>query len=67
LQQILQPPCPAGIAAHLLHLLRTAERKTGPSSRFIRLEALRDQIGRVLVQMEAQFLFEFFFHLLSAP
>src|SRR5262245_48308687 len=67
LQQSLQPPCPAGVAALLLHLLRTAESEPGPSPRFRRIEALRDEISRVLVQMEAQFSFEFLFHLLSEP
>src|SRR5262245_18641349 len=67
LQQVLQPPCPAGVAALLLHLFRTAERKPSPSSRFLRINALRDEIVRVLIQMEAQFFFEFRFHLLSKP
>src|SRR5262245_53540380 len=67
LQQVLQPPCPAGVAALLLHLLRTAESEPSPSTRFLRIEAPRDEIGRVLVQMEAQFFFEFLFHLLSKP
>src|SRR5262245_6530484 len=67
LQQVLQPPCPAGVAAPLLHLLRTAESEPSPSSRFQRIEALRDEIGCMLVQMEAQFFFEFLFHLPSEP
>src|SRR5262245_59140437 len=67
LQQVLQPPCPASVSAMLLHLFRTTERKPSLSPRFLRIEALRDEIGRVLIQMEAQFFFEFLFHLLSEP
>src|SRR5215813_5462969 len=67
LQQSLQPPCPASVAALLLHLFRAAESEPGPSSRFLGIEALRGEIGRVLVQMEAQFFFEFLFQLLSEP
>jgi len=37
----------AGIAAHLLHLLRTAKRKTGLSSRFLRTVTLGDQVTRM--------------------
>src|SRR5262245_50512724 len=59
LQQVLQPTCPAGVAASLLHLFRTADSEPSPSSRFLRIESLRDEVGRVLVQMEAQFFFEF--------
>src|SRR5262245_33821520 len=67
LPQVLQPPRLAGVAALLLHLLRTAESEPSPSSRFLRIEALRDEISRVLVEMEAQLFFEFLFHLLSEP
>src|SRR5262245_33626748 len=67
LPQVLQPPRPARVAAPLLHLLRTAESEPGPPSRFLRIKSLRDEIGRMLVQMKAQFFFELLFHLLSEP
>ena len=47
-----------------LHLLRTAQSKPGLSSGFLGIVAVRDQIGGVLFEMEAQFLLELLFHLL---
>jgi hypothetical protein len=45
----------------LLHLLCTAERKPGLPPRFRRIDSTGDQFSRVLVQVEAQFLFELLF------
>src|SRR5262249_15032294 len=66
LKQVLQPPRSADIAAHLLHLPRTAESKTGLSSRFLGTVALGDKVARMKVQMKAQLLFELLFILPSA-
>ncbi len=50
-----------------IHLLRTAEHRIGPPSLFLRIEDPRYQIGRVLVQMEAQFLMMFPLIVIKSP
>src|SRR5262245_30972699 len=61
LEQVPYPPCPASVATHLLHLLRTAERKTGLASCILGTIALSNQVARMLVQMEAQLLYKLLF------
>src|SRR5207245_3449078 len=67
LQKVLQPACATGIAAALLHLLRTAKREPRLPPSFLSSKAAGNQIGRVLVEMETQPFFELFFHLPSPP
>src|SRR2546427_8958598 len=66
LQQIFQPARAPRVAALLLDLFRTAERKPCLSSCFVRRYAAPNQLRSMLLEMKAQFLFELRFHLRSS-
>jgi hypothetical protein len=67
LKQVFQPARAAGVAALLLDLLRTAKRKAGLPACFVWSVALRHQLLRVLLDVEAEFLLELCFHVASPP
>jgi hypothetical protein len=62
LQQFLKPTRATGIAAHFLHLFGTTESEPGFAPGLCRRVPAGDQSVFVLIQMEAQLLFELFFH-----
>ena len=67
LREVLQPARAAGVAALFLHLLGAAQLEAGSPAGFGWRHAARDEIGRVLLDMESQLLFELFFQATAIP
>jgi len=53
-QQIVEPACRECVATLLFHLLEAAESEAGLASRLVGRLAAGDEIGRVLIEVEAQ-------------
>ena len=67
LQQVFHPARPTRVAALLLHLLRTAERKPRLPPRLVGADPARDQVSDALILVKAQLFFELGFHPVSTP
>ncbi len=67
LEQVLHPARPTGVAAELLHLLRTTERQPRLSPRVVRMDAARHEICHALVLVKKQLSREIVLHPPSTP
>ncbi|MGB8433373.1 MAG: hypothetical protein WCE38_03830 [Burkholderiales bacterium] len=66
LPQVVDPAGPARVPALLLDLLGPAKFEPRLSSRIVRRDTARDEVGSVSIEMEAQFAVELIFQLGAA-